>query len=492
MNAPAVRVVIVGRGIAAAMAATHLVRSLPAHAASISVVATAGATTNPFGDIEASLPGFTRWNARFGIDENELVRQGCLSFSLGVAYSGWSTEGQTSFQPFGEIGSTLEGVAFHQIAERLRQAGLPVRLSDYSVAAMAAQAGRFAYPSADPRTPLSHLDYGLHVDQARYARLLLDRAASLGLMLPAPALRDVLLTSDGAIAGLLLEDGTQVEGDLFIDASEVTSSLIAKACASSWISWSKWLPCNRTVTANRTTDVSPAPYAHVVAEASGWRRIVPAQNRLAETIAFCGDDRPALADDLDAPGVEHHFEQGRLNAAWVGNCIVIGQAAMVLEPTAPFGLELLHRSLDRLAALFPESTPTHAERGEFNRHFAEEADRARDFVIARYLLGGKQGPWWERFKQLPSPPELAYKLALFRSRGRISLLDGDLLEEADWAGLFDAQGERARRYDALADTIPVARLELQLSRMRQAMISAIAPLPLHGEFLAAIVRKQAA
>jgi tryptophan halogenase len=239
----------------------------------------------------------------------------------------------------------------------------------------------------------------------------------------------------------------------------------------------------------RNSDAPPAPYAHVVADASGWRRIVPGPSHVAETFAFDGDEPPVLGD---ASATLHSFDQGRREAAWVGNCVAIGHAATVLEPTAPFGLELLHRSLDRLASLFPEGNPTEAERGEFNRRFAEEADRARDFVIARYLLSGRQGAWWERVRQQTPPPGVADKIALFRSRGRIPLLDGDLLEEADWANLFDAQGERARRYDALADAMPEAQLQSHLTRMRHAMIAAIAPLPTHGEFLTAIVRKQAA
>lgn len=489
MNAATARVVVVGRGIAAAMAAMHLARSLPKNAISIALVATPDETADPFGKVETSLPGFARWNARFGINESDLVREGCMSFSLGTAYSDWSATGGTSFQPFGETGSTLDGVAFHQVAERLRQAGSAVRLSDFSIAAMAAQAGRFAYPSADPKSPLSLLDYGVHIDQAIYARLLLEKAASLGVALPATALRDVALSPGGDIAGLVLDDGTQIEGDLFVDATGVTASLISKVRASTWTSWSEWLPCNRSVTQYRAADAPPAPYAHIVAEAAGWRRIVPGFNVVAETTAFCGADQPPF----NVPSItEHRFEQGRRGAAWVGNCVAIGQAAAVLEPTMPFGLDLLHRSLDRLAALFPEGAPTHAERGEFNRQFAEEADRARDFVIARYLLSGRQDAWWEQLRQQMPPAELAYKIALFRSRGRIPLFDGDLLEEADWALLFDAQGELARRYDALADAIPVAQLQSQLTRMRQAMIAAIAPLPLHGEFLRTIARKQAA
>jgi len=493
MSGAPMEVVIVGRGLAASMAAVQLVQALPSRQVRVSVLAIpAVGDGDPEFGVEATLPGFAQWNARYGISEEALVRQGCASFSLGTAYSGWSAAGGSTFQPFGEIGSALEGVAFHQLAERLRQAGVAVRLADFSIAAMAAQAGRFGRPSPDPRSPLSLLDYGLHLDRKRTAELLLRKAGQFGANLPTAGLSDLVVGKNGEVEAAILDDGSRVSGDLWIDASASAAVLSSKLPGSAWVSWDQWLPATTVVAMTRRSAVPPAPYAHVVAEAIGWRRIVPTQERFTETIA--GDESaPAVEQTSDVEGfARFRLEQGRRAEAWVGNCIALGTAATMLEPTAPFELHLVQRQLEGLVRLFPAGAGTAAERREFNRHFAQEADRARDFVIARAILCGHHGRHWDRVRAMTPPAELAAKIALFRSRGRVPLLEGEPMEEADWASLFDQLGVRAHRVDALADALPIERLQAQLTRMRQVMIAAVAPLPLHGEVLAGLARRQAA
>ena len=71
MSEGGTRLVIVGRGIAGAMAAVHIARSFPQSAANITVIASADEAPDPFGEIETSLPGFAHWNAQFGIDALE-------------------------------------------------------------------------------------------------------------------------------------------------------------------------------------------------------------------------------------------------------------------------------------------------------------------------------------------------------------------------------------------------------------------------------------
>lgn len=494
MTADRVQVVILGRGIAGSMAAAHLAQALPRRQVTILVIAPEHGDHGPFGEVEASLPSVTRWNARWGLDEGQLVREGCLSFSLGTAYSGWSPVSKSSFQPFGETGSVLDGVAFHQFAERLRQAGTPIRLADFSIAALAAQAGRFARPSSDIRTPLSLLDYGLHIDQPRYATLLLQAATQRGATLMHGSVSGVEKAPNGDIAALRLADGTRVPGDLFIDASGAKAELISHVEGSAWTSFAQWLSCDGALEITRRTAVPPAPYAHVVAEPSGWRRIVPTLGRLTETISYkrSGAEPPVEVGDGVERFVAHAYEQGRLEHAWVRNCVAIAHSAVLLEPTFPFGLHLTQSMLGHLVRLFPAPMCSDADRREFNRHFAQEADRSRDVVIARYLLSGSKGAFWDRVRAMEPPAELAYKIELFRSRGRLSLLDGDVLEDGDWACLFDAQGLRARRYDALSDTLPLELVQSQAARMRDVMIAAVARLPIHADFLAAVARGKAA
>jgi tryptophan halogenase len=169
---------------------------------------------------------------------------------------------------------------------------------------------------------------------------------------------------------------------------------------------------------------------------------------------------------------------------WNGNCIAVGASAAVVEPLHAVPASLLQNGIERLLGLLPASMDMEAEAKEYNRAAAEEIDRAHDLALLPYSLNGRLGEEaWDATRR-PSPRgELERKIDLYRSRGRLPLLDGDLLDEAEWAVLFDGHGLVPSRTDALAEAIPLDRLKAQLARMRQIMIQAIAPLPLHGDYL---------
>jgi tryptophan halogenase len=206
------------------------------------------------------------------------------------------------------------------------------------------------------------------------------------------------------------------------------------------------------------------------------------QDRVGDTLAFAAD---FLGDEEKGRFVEAaRFEQGRKAEPWSANVVAMGAAAAVLEPYHGLGLHLVQSAIERLLRLLPHDLPALPEQQEYNRETELELDRARDLVIATYALNGRVGdPMFEALRATDLPDELAAKLDLYRSRGRITLLDGDLLEEPEWALLLDEFGLRARRYDALVDSVPLDRLEAQFARMRELLIASVRPLPLHGDYL---------
>ena len=482
------RVVIAGAGVAGAMAAAALGRSLPAARYQVTVARTRGdaLALGPFGAVEAGLGAMRAFHALVGLDEAALVAAGA-SFSLGTAYSGWSAA--TYFAPFGDIGATLHGAAFHQIVARLRAAGEQLRLADYSIAAVMAQAGRFTHPAEDAATPLATFDYGYHLPQEAYAAALLAIARRHHVGFAGGTVAAAECNSEGEIAALRLDDDSRVEGDVFIDASGPAGLVMGALPGDRWQNWAQWLACDRALHAAVPASAPPAPYAHVAAHRAGWHRSIPGRVAVGQAMAFSSafmSDAQA-ADVFGADGTHgpvHRFEPGRRARPWSGNCVAIGASAALLEPTAPMALDLVRSAVERLLELFPTCREMRVEAREYNRLAEAELDRTRDFAILRYKCNGRVGePMWDAARSMAVPPEVEAKLALYESRGRVNLLDGDRFEEADFAALLDAHGVRARRYDALADAVPVAVLKDQLSRMRAAMLQAVAPLPLHGDAL---------
>ncbi|MDP8993473.1 MAG: tryptophan 7-halogenase [Pseudomonadota bacterium] len=489
------KVVIVGGGVAGWMAAAALARALPVPHYAVTLVETAGEdrSLGCFGPAEASLPSIRRWHSRLGIDEDELVGTAGGSFTLGIAFSGWSRPGHAWFAPFGEIGATLGSVPFHHLAARLRASGQRLRLADFSLAAIAAQTGRFARPAEDPSSVLSSYSYGLHLPRCGYREFLQQVALRAGAALvPGPFSR-AELADDGRIAAVVLEDGARVEGDLFIDCSGPHASLIEGALATGFESWRRWLPCDRAAEFLCQAGAAPVPYSHNAAQGGGWSRTVPLQGRTGEAFVYCSAFVPEEAAQAQALGGlsgpaqserRSSFEPGRRRLLWNRNCIAIGAAAALLEPIHPTSLHLVHSALERLIALFPEDADAPAEAAEFNRLGIAELERLRDFAILPYKLNGRVGePFWDACRAMEVPDSLGYKIELYRSRGRVPLYDGDMFEEADWVALLDEQGVRPRRYDVMADRVPPEYLYRHMARVRELVLKGAASLPPHGEYL---------
>lgn len=493
-EAPA-RIVVLGTGVAGAMAGAALGAELPRSAFEITLVPVRGEDDSRFGAVEATDPSLRRFHARLGIDDTELVRKAGASFTLGVAYAGWSSRRPAYFSPFGDIGAPIDGVAFHQLIARARDEGHEVRAGDFSLATLLAQGGRFCLPSNDPASPLSTFSYGLHIDGAAYASVLKEIARRNGAEVIDRPIEQVERGGSRAIEAVVIEGGESIAADFVVDAS--AKGIAISGMEAGWESWRRWLPCDRIVHSLSTEATPPLPYSIVEAHSAGWKRSVGCQGRAAQSLAYSSDrmDEAAAEQQLGATAPVRHvaFDQGRRTSPWSANCVAIGPAAFLLDPLHPGPTQLIFNSIERLLRLFPGKFPSEVEAREYNRETNDELDRARDFAMLRYLLNGRAGePFWDEARSIAPPPELERKLAIYRSRGIVPMLDGDMFDESEWALLLDEHDVRPRRRDVLADAMPIERLVRLLNRMRELLIATAAAQPSHGEFLAGLRHRAAA
>jgi tryptophan halogenase len=486
------RIVIVGNGIAAWMAAAALARAVRLEDWSICVVHASGEDrTDRFAD--ATLPFPRNGHVALALDEDRIVRDTGGAFSFGIALCGWSGPDATYFHSFGQTGASLGPVAFQHVVMRLRSEGVPLRLADYSMAALAAQAGRFRRPGADPRSVLSTCRYGLHLDCEKASSLFMSQAEAMGVETVADAVAGVELADDGTIASIRTERGKRIGGDLFLDCTGTDAQLIGELGNGRWEDWSAWLPCDSFVSARSATKDAPPPYSIATATRSGWIRRLPLQG--ADWLTgihsreYCGPDealdalRRSAGRELDDVRTGP-MRFGRRTRAWQRNCVALGASAVLLDPVATSNLQLLCTAIDRLLKLLPAERSAWAESAEYNRLTALEQDHARDFAILHYKLNRRYGEGlWDACRTMPIPETLEYKCRSYESRGRIALYDEEPLEEASWLNLFDEHGVHPRHYSPIADGFTIDELENHCKRVRAIMIEELVKMPSHGDYL---------
>ncbi|MEP7007082.1 MAG: tryptophan halogenase family protein [Sphingomonas bacterium] len=485
-------VAVVGGSVAGWMAAAVLARRLPRHRYRVTVIETErdGDGLGDFGTTLTAMPSTRLFHESLGIDEALLLRASRGSFALGVAFSGMATPGSSCFLPFGAIGAPLGPVGFHQLLTRLRQQGRSVRAADYSIAAIAAQAGRFARPSTDERSMLSQFSYGLHLDAWGYLAALRATAEAHGAWAAAAPFARALQGESGDIVGIELANREILPVMLAVDATGSAALLSGGTLGVGFESWRQWLPCDQTAATRVVDQGDPPPFGHVEALATGWRSETPLAGEAGRLVcwssAFGGADTARGALGV-GDGPDPHmvaFENGRRALPWHRNVVAIGAAACVLEPLHPVALHLVQSALARLVLLFPASAQAQVEAAEYNRLTINELERARDFLIAHYATSQRAGdPFWDEVLTSTPPECVLYKLQMFASGGRMPMFDEEMFEEEDWIALLDAQGLRPRRHDALSGAIPLEQIEQHLAQLRQAIIAGVKTMPPHGDYL---------
>lgn len=489
MSDAAPKIVIAGTGSACWLAALTFAR-IARSPRDVTVVETPTDASEP--EAEGTLPGLRTLHRLLRLDERDLMRQSRATFKLGTEFCDAPEAASRFFHAYGDVGAALESVAFHHHWLRVR--GDEQSVSDYCLAAVAATLSRFALPVPDPRSPLSTLDYGLHLDARAHADYLRQQALRAGVTrIAARRVNAELRQTDGFIAAIALEDGQRVTGDLFIDCTGPDGVLIGQSLQTPYEKWTDWLPCDREISVSTPGAPDPSPCTRITAHAGGWHWRIPLQGRTVHgflySSAYLSDDEATevLLSQLDSEVTEEprlrRFTSGRRSQIWNRNCIALGEAATYLEPLESVRLHHVHSTLTRIIDLFPSAPSPPCVTEEFNRLVVNDLERVRDWLILHYKGSRRCSPFWKACSAMSIPETLARKIDVFASRGRVVMYDEESFPESSWVGLFIAQQCWPRQIDLRAEMLDASRVRDQLNRMKAAILQAASALPTHREFI---------
>ncbi|HKE94407.1 MAG TPA: tryptophan halogenase family protein, partial [Povalibacter sp.] len=447
---------------------------------------------------EATLPHIRFFNNRIGINERDLMAKTQATFKLGIEFVDWARIGDSYIHPFGAYGSKIAGVPFHHYWLRRALQGDSTPIDAYSLPIVAARQGTFALPAEDPTSLMSTFGYAFQFDASLYAAYLRTFAEERGVQRREGKVVDVRLRGeDGWIQSLLLEDGSTIEGDLFIDCSGFRGLLIEQALKTGYDEWTRWLPCDRAV-AVPSQNVGPlTPYTRATAREAGWQWRIPLQHRTGNGYVygsnFISDDEAAqrLLSRLEGKALAEprflRFVTGRRRKTWNRNCVAIGLAGGFLEPLESTSIYLIQIAVTTLIDYLTDSSTFDPRIVDaYNQWMEMEYDRVRDFLILHYHATERSDtPIWNYCRTMSVPDSLVHKMELFRHRGRVITYKDGLFLEPSWLAVYFGQRVMPTGYDPLADAADGAELEQRLRTMRERVSDAVARMPRHEEFLSA-------
>lgn len=496
-NSPTpLRVVILGGGTAGWMTAAALTTL---YRGAVSVTLVESELIGTVGVGEATVPHLRYFNERLGINEQEFMEKTNATYKLGIQFRNWSKIGDAYIHPFGIYGSPIDNIPFHQYWVKAYQSGYANPISDFSIAAVAADAGKFTYPDSQPHSLLSKFGYAFHIDASLYARFLRDLSEKRGVIRIEGRVEQVKQNSAGDISHVTLASGQVVAGDLFIDCSGFRSLLLDGVFAEPFEDWSQWLICDRAVAAPSESDQAPLPYTIATAESAGWRWRIPLRSRVGNGYVYSSQH---ISDDEAASSLEKNlgssrlanfnflkFKAGRRQRTWVKNCIAIGLSGGFLEPLESTSIYLIQMSITKLVEFFPRGDDTEILRNEYNRELAMEYERIRDFLILHYKATTRDDSlFWEYCRDMDIPESLERKINLFKSQGQVERYTRGMFLEPSWVAVYIGQGIVPDQYHPFVDRFSPEQIRHALDDMRGSITRAVAGMPTHTNFIECMLR----
>jgi len=486
---PLRQIVILGADATAWLAAAALARQLKGHGIDILVV---GRKAGNERQVLSTSPAAGKFHRRIGVDDQVLLQDGGGAYSLGTRYSDWAAAGHRYFHGFTPPGHMLHAVEFHHFANYLRHHGVHSAYDSYSVAAHAAELGRFTEAGCAGQPPLA---CGLHLDAAAYVACLRAQAVALRVRHIDSAVTSAVVDAEsGHVRQLVLETGQEIPSDFVFDCGNELSSLMQETLGVSVTDWSDWLPCNQAVvalemhhdetpvcrsltrTANGwlTRESLPGIHRHALHYSSGLTREEAAIAELVEKSGI-GGSTPIATQRLPRPGCLDRF--------WQGNCVALGNAAGYSGDFAVSGMHLAQSGVLRWLELFPDRDCDPLLAAEYNRAFSDEMQRVGDVHWLHVSMAHRESPFWDAAAAVEVPDSLQYRLDVFKRTGTLPVYEADSVSQEAWVSLLVGMDLWPERWDPLVELRELEAIDDELRRIAVVAEGVARAMPGHDETL---------
>lgn len=438
---------------------------------------------------EATFPTINSFHKIHGIDEQEFLTATRGTIKLAISFENWGRKGDKYIHPFGSVGkSSWIGNFYHYwLAAKAR--GYEGELEELCFERQAAKAHKFALMES-PK-----LNYAYHFDASLYAKFLRKLSEEKGVKRVEGKIVEVKQHPDtGFLTAVVLESGTAIEGDLFIDCTGFRGLLIEQTLKAGYEHWGNWLRNDSAVALQTDFSGDIPPYTRAIAHDAGWQWKIPLQHRQGTghvySSAYISDEdaRNTLLNNLDGDiRVELRllkFNTGRRKQAWVKNCVAVGLAGGFIEPLESTSIHLIQMGITRLLQLFPfEGCNEHLIR-RYNEQSRAEYEETRDFIILHYKATERDDtPYWRDCRDMVIPDSLAGRIELFKETGHLYQGPNDIFSIDSWLQVLMGQRVEPRGYHHAPHVISDEEIRSGLDSMRSKIAEAVAKVPSHTDFL---------
>ena len=343
---------------------------------------------------EATLLSFPQVMQNMGYRVEEWFTPIDATYKAGILFPGWGKEDNTIWHPFGFVSIGEENVPMYDIWSNYQD--------QYDIKDLSP-----LYRSG--RNNCIEIDcvkdtYAYQIDCGKLVRFLQNRVIPTVEYIQSDVTKVVRDGDD--IEKLLLEDGSEVTGDLYIDCTGWKQLLIG---SDNNIDYSDRLFIDSAL-AGRVNyldkDTEQHPYTDCQALEHGWRWRIPTKSRIGTGYCF---NRSITDPDVVADAFVKHWDNRiskdelklldwkpqRVKDFWKGNVVSIGLSSGFIEPLESTGLALMIRGCEYLEECMYECAYTDYEPDVYNIRMRCNFESAVDYINMHYAYSKRQGKFWD-------------------------------------------------------------------------------------------------
>ena len=278
------------------------------------------------------------------------------------------------------------------------------------------------------------LGYAYHVDSGLLGAVLKDYSKDHGVEHIVDKVTKANLDEKGWIKSLSRENGSDIQGDLFIDCTGFGSYLMDKVMKEPFEDFYDCLFNDRAIAIRikyEDKEKEMSSYTKCTAISSGWVWRVPLYNRIGTGYVYSSKHqtedeaetelRQHLGEDRtkDADALHLKIRVGKHKRSWVKNCVAIGLSGGFVEPLESTGLQIVQGQVDLLMQILRrENDYNIGDVKTYNDSVTRLYEIIRDFLVCHYALTSREDtPYWRDVKyETKIPDTLSKKLQIARTK----------------------------------------------------------------------------
>jgi tryptophan halogenase len=418
------KIIIVGGGSAGWMTAATLIKSFPEK--EIYVIESKNVPVIGVG--ESTIGGIRQWAKYIGLKDEDFFKETDASIKMSIKFTDFYKKDFGSFHyPFGRPLHITERNSFtdwHYKKYLWPETETEDFVRCLFPAAALFENNRYSLnedKSFDNFNP--DLDIAYHFDAVKFGRWLKNNVClPQGVEHIESTVLDVIV-GDNGIEKLILENGTEVFADLYVDCTGFKSLLLGEALKVPFDSYSNMLPNNKawaTRLEYKNKEKELEGFTNCTAIENGWCWNIPLWSRLGTGYVYSDKfisseeakeqfKNYLMSDKMIVPRTREEVDSleykditmrvGIHERTFVKNVVAIGLSAGFIEPLESNGLFSVHEFLFRLSDILQRGDISQFDRDMYNVQVRRLFDDFTKFVSLHYALSHRDDTeYWREIK----------------------------------------------------------------------------------------------